>query len=265
MQEDRLNMEFVLIVSTLLVLMLSGLLVTLFYISQNRALRLDRTIFDLKHNHDRNIMEATLEMQELTFEHISLEIHDNIIHSISLANVQLASLERIHDQDATTVMNSVMTILRDAVNDLSNISKGLNRDLIQSQGLLTAVNVEVQRLKNLKLFSVNLIITGDPVFMHDGKEVLIFRIIQEAFQNVIKHSEATEASLTLSYTDHQLQIDICDNGKGYPTSEEFRLKHRSTGLANMKKRVQRLNGQMFRENTNPGTIISIKIPTTNDK
>ncbi|MET0636816.1 MAG: ATP-binding protein [Chitinophagaceae bacterium] len=265
MQTDRFDIDFFLAVTTGIILLLTGLAITIFYAYQNKLLKYNQTIFDLKHNHEKNIMEAQLEMQELTFQNIAHEIHDNVIHSISLAKFQVNALNLCRSEEVSAKTNFILNLLSESVIDLNNISKGLNRDLIQQQGLLKAIDFEIARLDNLNLFTTELTVLGVPIFLDDGKELVLFRIIQEAFQNIIKHSYASKTVLSIEYLEKFLIISITDNGKGFPPQEEMIRKTGSSGLSNIRSRVQILNGEISIATSPKGTSLSIKIPYNHDK
>jgi signal transduction histidine kinase len=101
-----------------------------------------------------------------------------------------------------------------AIVDLGDLSKGMNSELIINQGLIEALKKEIKRLTELNLFELDYSVAGNPVFMDSQKELVIFRIIQEAFNNIIKHARATSVRLKLEYDFDQINVLIADNGKG---------------------------------------------------
>jgi len=150
-----------------------------------------------------------------------------------------------------------------AIIDLSNISKGMNSELIANQGLVEALKKETNRLSELDLFELSYHITGSPVFMDSQKELVIFRIIQEAFNNIIKHARATLVKLNLEYSTDHINVLIADNGKGFCKEEveQNKNKESNAGLSNMQKRAMLFNGKTIIDSTvGAGTIIYVTIP-----
>src|SRR5439155_19100320 len=115
----------------------------------------------------------------------------------------LNTLDWDHSVKSKNQIDSSLQQISKAITDLSDISKGMNSELIINQGLIGALEKETNRLRESNLFKLKYMITGDHVFMDSQKELVIFRIIQEAFNNIIKHAEATSVRLNLDYgTDH---------------------------------------------------------------
>jgi len=211
---------------------------------------------------EKSIVQAQLEIQEQTFQHISREIHDNITLSLTLSKLNLHTLDWNNREKNTEKLNAAIGLITKSIAELSDISKSLNADIIIQQGLLKAVEEEIQRIRQAGLFSIQYELTGDPVYMESPKELIIFRIIQEAFNNIIKHAEATEASLILHYNTKTLHVSVSDNGNGFD-KELIMAKANvgQAGLKNMATRVAMLKGEM-KTNSQPGkgTILSFSIP-----
>jgi signal transduction histidine kinase len=96
------------------------------------------------------------------------------------------------------------------------------------------------------------------VYMDIQRELLIFRIIQEAFNNIIKHAKATETVLTLDYNATGLTITVRDNGSGFILPDNGQSdKTGKAGLKNMETRAKMIGGKMQLESIiDKGTILS---------
>jgi signal transduction histidine kinase len=106
------------------------------------------------------------------------------------------------------------------------------------------------------------VITGNPVFMDSQKELVIFRIIQEALNNVIKHAKATLVRLNLEYSFDHINVLIADNGRGFcKNAVEQNKKESNAGLNNMQKRAALFNGRTIIDSTlDSGTSVYVTIP-----
>ncbi|RYY54434.1 MAG: hypothetical protein EOO09_14450 [Chitinophagaceae bacterium] len=262
MQANNLSIDFFWMITTVLILILSGLMIGLFYTFQTKLIAHNQAITDLREQHEKNIMQAQLEMQEIIFQNISHEIHDNVIHSITLTNLQLSMLSKNAEDSEQKLITGLMSGLSETVFHLKNISKGLNRDIIQQQGLLTALEMEIDRLKKLNLFKISFQITGEPIFLDNDKELILFRIVQEAFQNIIKHAHASTVTLKIDYQQFQLHMTIGDDGVGLPDKKTLAAKVSSSGLGNIRNRIKFLTGSYTLNSSNSGTTFSILIPYT---
>jgi two-component system sensor histidine kinase DegS len=95
------------------------------------------------------------------------------------------------------------------------------------------------------------------VFLTAEKELILFRIVQEALHNIIKHAKASSIHITLHFADPILKLTLVDNGQGFATHK----LNQPNGLLNMKKRTDLLNGQFdIQSALGEGTTIQIKIP-----
>jgi two-component system, NarL family, sensor kinase len=259
MQAGKNDIIIFLLVVTVIVLLLTGLIITLIYLYQKKQLAYQRNLEFLKLDHEKNLMAAQLEMQEDTFQHISKEIHDNISLSLTLAKLNLNTLDWDEKEKTVMQVNSVIDLISESISNLSDISKSLNSDLISSQGLITAIKNEITRIRETGLFSIDINITGEPVYMDVKKELIIFRIVQESFNNIIKHAAASLVQLTLCYSPKNLQLAISDNGRGFITID-YTVSGKA-GLKNMETRVCMLDGEMRVESiVGKGTLLSFIFP-----
>ncbi len=231
-----------LIGTTFLILLLSGSILLMIFIFRNRQMAFQHSFKKAQDDYEKNLISAQLEIQEQTFQHISREIHDNISLSLTLAKLQLNTFDWNEREKSATKLESSIKLLGSSIAQLSDISKSLNADIIIQQGLLKALEEEIERIRHTDQFELEYEVKGSPVFMDSNKELIIFRIIQEAFNNVIKHAKASEVHLQLDFCPQQLQISIADNGKGF---SQDRSKNRgNAGLKNMETRANILKGEM---------------------
>jgi two-component system sensor histidine kinase DegS len=122
---------------------------------------------------------------------------------------------------------------------------------------------ETEKLRKLNCFGVQFDITGNPVFMDAQKELFIFRIVQEAFNNILKHAQAATISLHLYYSNDHVDITVIDDGVGFtmPNGQQKLSTHFTAGLRNMQKRAELLNGHChIKSSPGKGTTINIAIP-----
>ena len=145
MQADKFDIVVFLIATTILILLLAGLIITLIYFYQKKQLAYQQNMETLKLNHEKTLMETRLEIQENTFQQISREIHDNINLSLTLAKLHLNTLNWDEREKTASQINSSIELISQSITNLSDISKSLNADIINSQGLITAVNREIQK------------------------------------------------------------------------------------------------------------------------
>ncbi len=233
------------------------LIITFMY--RKKQIAFQEKINNIEINYEKNLLKTRLEIQEQTFQHISREIHDNISLSLTLAKLNLNTINWHENNESVLKVDSSIELLTKSILELSDISKSLNADIIIYQGLLQALEEEIQRITKASSLAIEFEITGTPVYFDAQKELIIFRIIQEAFNNIIKHAKATIAKISLHYIETNLIVTIGDNGLGFDTQLSEHKGH--AGLKNMENRVHILKGEIsINSNHGKGTTLSFTIP-----
>jgi two-component system NarL family sensor kinase len=231
-------------------------LMMLIVLNRRRQRLFETSVVVLKEDHERHLLHTQVEIHEQTLKDISQEIHDNISLYLTLAKLALYPLEERPDtrESARTTLN----LIGDAIRDLSAISKSLDSDLIAQQGLIKAIYGEAERMRRCTRVNLELQVTGDGVYMQGTRELFLFRVVQEALNNVLKHAEATQVRLDLHYAEQLIQLTIADNGRGFePTGLE---KKGGAGLRNMRNRVEAFGGSFRLCSGSEGTTLFITIP-----
>src|SRR5690349_7631138 len=243
------TITFFIIATTGIIFLLACLIVSLLFIYQRRQLIYQNDLLTMKLDFEKNLLKTQVEIQEETFENISREIHDNISLSLTLAKLNLNTLDWFEPLEADKAVKSSIQLLGVTIEELNSLSKSMNTELIRNLGLLNAVKNEVERIQNLAHLQVSFEITGETIFMDSEKELVIFRIIQEALNNILKHAGATRVWLQLDYCENCLDIHIKDNGKGFSKGEGEQKKSNSAGLINMQTRAKLFKGKVVIESS----------------
>ena len=245
------------IVCTLLIALLIGFITTMVYRYQQKQNGYFKDIESLKTSHENALLQSQLEMQEQTFQNISREIHDNIGQKLTLAKLHLNTLNFGEKEKTLLQVTDSVNMISEAINDLTDISRSMSSEIILNNGLIKALEFEATQLKKSGIYTISLSATGNTVFLNTSTELVLFRIVQEAISNIIKHAEATLIDIHLHYGITLLTMEINDNGKGFTTAKN----QQGTGLQNIKKRAAMLNGSLnISSIANEGTKITIEIP-----
>ncbi len=245
------------IISVVLILTLVVFIAIIIFRYQKNQNAYFRNIAEIKIAHENQLLQSQLEMQEQTFQNISREIHDNIGQKLSLAKLHLNTIGYTHTEEPEVQVRDAVDMISEAINDLSDISRSMSSENILNNGLIKALEFEVTQLKKAGIFRVNFSTSGYPVFLNANTELVLFRIVQEAINNIIKHAAANTIDIELYYNNVKLTIDISDNGRGFVVDQGGH----GTGLLNMKKRAVMLNGNLTVSSVpNLCTQIKIEIP-----
>ncbi len=216
-----------------------------------------------KNIYEKNLLQTQLEIQEQTFLNISREIHDNIGLSLTLAKLQLNTIDPFNPDKIGESVGSSVELIGKAIYDLSDISKSLNSETIKTQGLYNTLKVETERISYSGKIAIQFTTEGEAVFLDAQKELVLYRIAQEALNNILKHAGATCVWIKLRYSATEITMSVKDNGKGFETdlSEKQPVRKPTAGLANMRVRAGSMNGSCKIESSpGNGTTVSIMIP-----
>jgi len=223
---------------------------------QNRS-KLERQQLEFAYN--SALLKTKIEMQEQALEFVSQEIHDNVGQVLSFSCLQLSNLKSlIPDGEAKTMLSDNLDIIRQSVKELRLLSHSLNTTLIEKRDLEEAIETELSRIRAFSPIKCELQIDGNAPDLSAETRLLIFRIIQEALHNVVKHAAATTVTISLAYQSGGLHLSITDNGKGIDMSKLANTT--SVGMVNMRQRATLLHGNLeIASDGKNGTSVILKI------
>jgi len=161
------------------------------------------------------IFSSKLEIQEQTFQEISQEIHDNIGQILSLAKLHIATMEAGNNPVLAGKIREAKTLVTKAISDLRSLSHRLNTGYINEVGFDTAVKRELDTIRRSGAYDAHFEIDGRPIRFDPQKELILFRIVQELLNNILKHAGARTIAVTLTYDAEILQVAIRDDGRGF--------------------------------------------------
>lgn len=215
---------------------------------------------ELRRNHENAMLQSKVEIQEQTFQNISREIHDNIGQKLTLAKLNLNTLELNPDSPAVLKINNSIKLIGESILDLSDISRSMSSETVSNNGLIRAIENEIEQLTKSGIFRISFEMTGDLVFLSAEKELVLFRVVQESINNIIKHASATTICLRLHFKTSSVELEVEDNGKGFLLKDN---EHHGLGLSNIKRRADILHGtSRIISSPGRGTTIIIEIPYT---
>ena len=258
MQKNTYDVIIFLYGISIVFILLFSIILFLLHSYKKRQQKHLESIMLIKQDFDNTILNTQLEIQEQTFQHISREIHDNISLSLTLAKLQLNTFDWNEREKSATKLESSIKLLGSSIAQLSDISKSLNADIIIQQGLLKALEEEIERIRHTDQFELEYEVKGSPVFMDSNKELIIFRIIQEAVNNAIKHAAPLAITIEITASDSHLQLTIIDDGVGLDSASRLE----TGGLKNMQVRAQLLSAHVNIDKGphGKGTCVQVSLP-----
>ncbi|MBS1753652.1 MAG: sensor histidine kinase [Ferruginibacter sp.] len=212
----------------------------------------------MKTQFEQELLQTQLEIQEQTLRTISEEIHDNVGQVLSLAKLNLNTFEN----NPQKKLDDTKELISKAINDLRDLSRSMHGDRIAELGLLQSLVVELQILQNSGEFETHFNITGDTYKLPPQKEMVIFRIVQEALNNTIKHAKAKNIYLNIKYQPNTFTLTVKDDGAGF---DIVAMQNKNgIGLKNMQNRAKLIGATCtLQSSVNDGTSIVIELPIIN--
>ncbi len=240
-EESLINQEtIILIIYAIVVIFILLFFVIGFFIAfQKRKNKLLLERIEAKQKFEKELATSQLEIQEQTFKNIAWELHDNVGQLLSVVSMQLNLMLTKAPETLQEQIKDTRTVVSDTVQEVRNLSKILNNDVINKNGLVRSLQIEIERFNRLKYLDANFTMEGEEVSISNDHEILIFRMYQEFLSNVMKHSKADRLSIKLHYRKDELEIIAEDDGVGFDTSKQTE----SSGLQTIKGRAQLLKAE----------------------
>lgn len=207
----------------------------------------------------QTLLQSQLEIQEQTFKNISQEIHDNIGQALTLAKLNLNTMPAASEEQQQKI-TTTKELVSKAIVDLRDLSRSLNTDYIADMGLLRALEYELSVVHKSSGIKTELETAGEPFRLEQQKELILFRIVQEALNNTIKHAGATLVKAVIHFKPDELELLITDDGNGFtmPADQKDGNTSAGLGLRNMQNRAT-LIGAGFSLLSTPGKGTEVKI------
>lgn len=218
----------------------------------------------LKQEVDRQklVAQAVVDAQEREREEIGKELHDNVNQILSTARLYL-ELANSDERERSNLIKRSTNTINDAINEIRAISRSLLPPSVGDLGLVESVQDLVENVRFTRKLNVEFYCQGevDSLVLHQQK-LMLFRIIQEQVNNVLKHAEAENLIIELSVDEGELQLTLTDDGKGFDAGDI--KKKKGVGLSNIHSRVELFNG-IVKIVTSPGDgcTLHIHVPILN--
>ncbi len=224
----------------------------LFEQEQQRA---NQEIYDLMQKRQTNLREGRQEERH----RISEELHDGILGKLFGTRVGMGYLSLTGDQEDVKEYKSYLDELQGIEKEIRDISHALKNNILKSDNSFVAV-IEDYLSNQSKVHGFNYSNKSKKDInwaeIDDKLKVTLYRIVQEAIQNVVKHAAANNVTLVFSKTEKQLHLNVTDDGKGFNSTQG----KKGIGLKNMEARILKHYGTLHLDSKEgEGTSITISV------
>jgi signal transduction histidine kinase len=230
--------------------------------------RLTRTFNDMAIRLKKQSEEITLEKtkrvsslidgQEMERQRLSRDLHDSLGQSLLAVKIKLEQARNTNPEKNQQIIYETQELLKSTIQEIRNISNNLMPSVLEAFGIEQGLMNLCKNTEADTGIKINSSCENLPASVDSRLQIYLYRISQEAINNITKHSEATKASIRISCCENCISLNIADNGKGFDADKDG---FKGNGIMNIRERVQLLRGE-FHLITSPGkgTRINIEIP-----
>jgi signal transduction histidine kinase/streptogramin lyase len=212
-----------------------------------------------------------IESQEAERKRIAAELHDSMGQNLLIAKNQLYLLQETRRDSVTeSRLKQVADSVASALDEARSISHQLRPFQLERLGLTRAIASMLKQTSESTRLPIHSRVQSVDGLLPAESEVMIYRILQEALSNIVKHADASEAHVTVETTGRHIRVVVQDDGRGFDIEKLAADGNASRGLgmAGFHERANLLRGQ-FRCQTSPGAgatlIFDIPIPIPNSE
>lgn len=261
LQSLAINRRNFIIIGILTLAVLASLLAYSYY--RRRQLKQEATMREAIIKQQDLATKAVIAAEEKERQRIAQDLHDGVGQMMSAVKLNLSSFQTelsIDDEALQHKLDNIYSLVDDSCKEVRNVSHNMMPNALIKSGLSIAVREFLHKI-DVKAIEVNLYIDGLNEHLPSDMETMVYRIIQECVNNVVKHAAASRLDISI-IKDENLSITIEDNGKGFDSKTI--LGKEGIGLQNIKSRISYLKGSIeYDSSPGRGTVVLIEIPLGN--
>lgn len=230
----------------------------LYFFFQNAKLKQKNKLNKIRSKLQLNVINATFDGKEIERKKIASLLHDSISSKLSSAGLQLSAFSAITKIDSEEIKKT-KEILKEVHDEIRNLSHELSPSLLAKFGLFHAIQDLCDKNTNTLIEFKHTIAVDLKQIYNEDFETKLYHIISELFNNILKHSSASKAVITIEEKYRELIIIIEDNGKGFKTTKS--ISNEGFGLTQIRARISSMNGKFsINSIVDKGTLVTLKVP-----
>jgi two-component system, NarL family, sensor kinase len=247
----------------MLVLVIGLVIFIIFH--QRKVIRYQTQLQQMEHEQQKVLLNASVRMQEEERQRIAADLHDDA--GPLLATARLYLNENLVNQDKATQLQSIYQarqILDDTIQLVRNISHSLMPPTLKNFGLESAVNDAIQKISGSGTINASSRFHDYKERLKNDKELLVFRIVQELINNILKHSNCSFIHITQHINEGNFVLRVHHDGRGIVQSDYEKLNKSNVGLGlkNISSRLRVAHGKIHFERDPSQTYykVTLEIP-----
>jgi signal transduction histidine kinase len=220
--------------------------------------KLEQKLLTEKISQQRLLTQATLDGQEKERKEIGKELHDNIGQQLTTTKLFLDLAKTTADDNTNEMISLALKGISDVINEVRRMSRALVPPTLGDLGLVDSINDLIDSISRAQYLKIEFnYFDFNEDFVSDNKKLMLFRIIQEQLNNIVKHANAKNVTINLSDKESYLLLEVKDDGQG------FNIKNirKGLGLTNIRNRAELFGGTMHITSIpQQGCCLQVSIP-----
>lgn len=218
---------------------------------------LDRRAADLE-----RISARMMQQHEDERRRLSLALHDQTAQVWAAVKMQLGLVREAAPQSLESRLDRVLRLVDEGIHSIRSVTKHLRPPLLDDLGLVPALRALVQNFGAESGLDITFEAPDDAPPVSPDTSLALFRALQEALSNVVRHSGATAAHVRLTHADGDVMLMVRDNGRGFTTDPA--RSSATLGLAGMRERISAVKGTVTLTSTQ-GASVSVRVPVSHGR
>ncbi len=205
-------------------------------------------------------VDSLLKGQEEERSRLAKDLHDGLGGLLSGVKFSLSNMKDnlIITPDNMAVFERSLDMLDTSIRELRRVAHNMMPEMLTKFGLDEALKEYCNSVNAAKLISVKYQSVGMELRLDKATEIIVYRVIQELLNNILKHAEASEVFIQLVRENNRLSIVVEDNGKGFDTA--ILESNKGAGWSNIRSRVEYLKGRLdVHSEAEKGTLVNIEL------
>jgi two-component system, NarL family, sensor kinase len=208
-----------------------------FYFSRRKVIKTKLEKANLEIAYQKELLQATILTQEEERKRIAQDLHDAISSKLNIVslNANMLTSKSLPADEVIRVGESIYNVTSNVLENSRRIAHDLLPPTLDKFGLMAAMEELCEEIEATQKFELEYLIQYPEKFLNITNELHLFRVVQELFNNSIKHSDATKIELIVKAHENLLSLKYCDNGKGFDTSKAQMAK--GLGMSGIENRT----------------------------